>query len=154
MCSFMACSSDTPRLLLNQSQILVNENQYVAAQLLLKQIIEDYPDSDEAVKAKADIFYINKRLEKDLNGRIQSTQKSLDNIITAINRYSTDKKKLPRNLNELYPYYLNQIPLDGWGHPFFYTPSENLKDGSYRLFSMGAASKPIPFDQLDSKFKN
>ncbi|MEY3314815.1 MAG: type II secretion system protein GspG [Holophagaceae bacterium] len=144
----LGCSSDTPRLLLDQSRILTNENQYKAAQVLLNQIITDYPNSDEATKAKAELFFVTKRLDKDFDNRMLETRRSMIRIVIAIERYRTDKKKLPSTLNELYPQYLSTLPLDGWGHPFFYTLNSKSEEFPYRVFSMGSESKPIPFNLL------
>lgn len=143
------CSPNNAQLLLNQSKGLINENQYHAAQILLEQVIAENPNTDEATKAKAELFFVTKRLQKEFDNRMSDTERSMTKIVGAVERYRTDKKKLPATLKDLYPYYLNPIPLDGWGHPFFYTQRVESAKYAYRVFSFGARSKPIPLDQLD-----
>lgn len=147
--AILGCSSGTAKLLLSQSRTLINENQYLAAQVLLNGIITDYPNTEEATKAKAELFFVNKRLEKDFDNRMLETKRSITRIVSAIERYRSDKKKLPATLNDLYPQYLNPIPLDAWKHPFFYTLNAVSKEFSYQVFSMGAEAKPIPHNLLD-----
>lgn len=99
--AILGCSSGTAKLLLSQSRTLINENQYLAAQVLLNRIITDYPNTEEATKAKAELFFVNKRLEKDFDNRMLETKRSITRIVSAIERYRSDKKKLPATLNDL-----------------------------------------------------
>lgn len=61
-------------------------------------------------------------------------------ISTAIERYKTDRRKLPSSLKELTlklpnkAAYLSKLPQDPWGHDYFYFYNEN---GSYVLGTYG-----------------
>jgi general secretion pathway protein G len=88
---------------------------------------------------------IQRNLKKS---KVSETKLIMNNIIQALNQYSTDCGKIPKSLEGLVTApgdcsnwgpeaYLKKLPKDGWKNDFVYTP----KGSNYELKSFGSDGK-------------
>ncbi len=133
----LGCSSDEdPRLPTQLYEDALQKNQAGqgdAARLMMERIVQQFPGTDAANKARKDIYQIESLQKKELAQRQQEVRAAMKRATDALSRFKTKTGEYPQNLRDLVPEYLEQIPLTPWGHPFLYrayvgVPMEDLTD--------------------------
>jgi len=117
------CSSEDPRLpgnLYEEARKLNLEGRSLEARAMMRQLTQQYPDSDAAQQAKRDLFLLDAFVARDISDRQKQVRASMKRITDALIRYKGKKGEYPSSLQELVPEYLDQVPETPWGHPFLY----------------------------------
>jgi general secretion pathway protein G len=85
-----------------------------------------------------------------LKGKTTGATTQLSAFATSIDLFEVDNGHYPKTLNDLmvqprdatsWHQYMEQIPLDPWGHPYVYTCPGKHRPNSYDLMSMGPDGK-------------
>lgn len=103
-----------------RAQDHVERAEFVEAVALLDEILERYPDTDVARKARAELS-----LYRGLSNAVETyaARRVYDQMILtarAIYRFEADRGAWPRSLSDLAPRYLAEAPIDPWGRPLGY----------------------------------
>ena len=117
------CSSEDPRLpanLYEEARKLNVEGRSLEARAIMRQLTQQYPDSDAAQQARRDLFLLDAFVARDQSDRQKQVRAALKRIADALTRYKGRKGEYPASLQELVPEYLDQVPETPWKHPFFY----------------------------------
>ncbi len=130
------CNAEDPRLptQLYEDAVQKNQaNQGAAAKLMMQRIVQQYPESEAATKARKDLYLIESMQKKELGERQQTVKQGLKRVTDALSRYKTKKGEFPGSLTDLVPDYLESVPETPWGHPFLYrayvgVPMEDVTD--------------------------
>lgn len=119
-----ACGpTEDPRLpggLYEEARQLNVSNKGPEAKALMQDLIARYPDSEPAMQARKDLFFINAMIERDIADRQKATRLAIRRVMDALTRYREQKGEYPESLQDLVPEYLEQVPMAAWGHPFLY----------------------------------
>jgi hypothetical protein len=161
--TLVGCTSEDPRLpahLYEEARKLQVEGQSLEARAMMKQLMERHPDTEAALQAKRDLYFIEAMVNRDIADRHKLIRAAMKRITDALIRYKAKKAEYPQSLDSLVPNYLDQVPEAPWGHPFLYRPYvtrpiENLlttrgptkqrfntKLDGYYLVSLGIDLKP------------
>lgn len=161
--SLLGCQSEDRRLpqkLLDEASELSRKGRPQEAKAVLERITGRYADSPEARQAAQDIFIIDGVIKRELREKQRQVRAAMQRTMHALTRYKTKNSEYPRELTQLFPEYLDQVPESPWGHPFFYRPFVpvpiedvpnrkggytqrlNLKLESYHLACLGTDIKP------------
>ena len=119
----VGCSAEDPRLpgnLYEEARKMNLEGRSLEARAMMKQLAEQYPDSDAAQQAKRDLFLIEAFANRDIADRHKQVRVALKRVSDALIRYRAKRGEYPGTLSDLVPEYLDQIPEAPWGHPFLY----------------------------------
>lgn len=101
---------------------------------LLQKIIDDYPDTPIAAKARDQIVVYRGLAHAVQSYPSRRAHELMVQISRAIEAYKSETHRAPPRLEDLVPGKLASIPADPWGHPFAYEA-----DGrGYRLRCLGA----------------
>lgn len=117
------CSSEDPRLPANiyeEARKLNLEGRSLEARAMMRQLTQQYPDSDAAQQARRDLFLLDAFVARDQADRQKQVRAAMRRIADALTRYRGKKGEYPASLQELVPEYLDQVPDTPWRHPFFY----------------------------------
>jgi hypothetical protein len=95
----------------------------------LQKIIDEYPDSKIAAKAREQIVVYRGLVTAVDSYPMRRARELMVQIARAIESYRKEHGQAPAALADLVPGKLAEIPSDPWGRPFVYEPSGR----SYRL---------------------
>ena len=95
----------------------------------LQKIIDQYPDSEIAAKARQQIVVYRGLVSAVESYPMRRSRELMVQIARAIENFRREHDRVPAALSDLVPGKLSEIPEDPWGHPFVYEPAGR----SYRL---------------------
>jgi len=119
------CRSEDPRLpqKLYEEAIRMNqEGRNQEAQVLMKQLAAQFPDSQPGQQATKDLYTLEALLRQDLREKQKQLHSGMKRVADALTRYKGNHGEYPRFLSFLVPDYLDQAPETPWKHPYFYRP--------------------------------
>jgi len=119
------CRSEDPRLpqKLYEEAIRMNqEGRNQEAQILMKQLAAQFPDSQPGQQATKDLYTLEALLRQDLKEKQKQLHSGMKRVADALTRYKGNHGEYPRFLSSLAPEYLEQAPETPWKHPYFYRP--------------------------------
>ena len=131
-----ACNGEDPRLpaQLYEDAVQKNQaNQGAAAKLMMQRIVQQFPESEAATRARKDLYLIESLQKKELSERQQTIRIGMKRVMDALTRFKSKKGEFPSGLSDLVPEYLESVPETPWGHPFLYrafvgVPMEDVTD--------------------------
>lgn len=95
----------------------------------LQKLIDQYPDSEVAARAREQIVVYRGLVNAVESYPIRRSRELMVQIARAIESFRRENGKAPAALSDLVPAKLAEIPADPWGHAFVYEPAGR----SYRL---------------------
>lgn len=110
----------------------------------LQKLIDQYPDSEIAGKAREQIVVYRGLVSAVESYPLRRARELMVPIARAIESYRREKGKAPASLADLVPGKLAEIPNDPWGHAFVYEPAGR----GYRL-----RCKDQPLLVVDGEFR-
>ena len=119
------CRSEDPRLpqkLYEEAIRLNQEGRNQEAQVLMKQLAAQFPDSQPGQQATKDLYTLEALLRQDLREKQKQLHSGMKRVADALTRYKGNHGEYPRFLSFLVPEYLDQAPETPWKHPYFYRP--------------------------------
>ncbi len=138
-CLFAGCGSDERRAERMHRLALedLEEGNTAAAAARLEEILERYPSTEAAGRARARLELVRGLHEAVEKYPRRRTQDAMVEIGRALERFRASRRSYPATLDALLPSYLaDGIPADGWGNAILY----EVRPGGtgYRLVSHGA----------------
>jgi outer membrane protein assembly factor BamD (BamD/ComL family) len=104
----------------------------------LQKLIDTYPDSRIAEKARAQIIVYRGLANAVENYPVRRSRELMVQIARAIESFRKENARAPASLEELVPAKLTSVPNDPWGRPFRYETTAR----GYRLSCRGAEGAP------------
>ena len=95
----------------------------------LQKLIDQYPDSEVAAKAREQIVIYRGLVSAVESYPLRRSRELMVQIARAIESFRRENGRAPAALSDLVPGKLAEIPDDPWGHAFVYEPAGR----SYRL---------------------
>lgn len=112
----------------------VEKGDTAAAVDLLQKLIDEYPESEVAAKARDQIVVYRGLAHAVQNYPLRRAHDLMVQVARAIELFHAETGRLPSSLAELVPAKLESVPADPWGRALDYAASGH----SYRLRCMGA----------------
>lgn len=109
-----------------------------AAIVLMQKILDDYPDTSAAKKARDQIVVYRGLAHAVEAYPTRRARELMVRVARAVEAYKHEKGRPPASLADLVPRRLAAVPDDPWGRPFAYAVSGR----SYRLRCDGADGAP------------
>jgi general secretion pathway protein G len=78
--------------------------------------------------------------EKPTRAKVELTKAAIAKLKGEVELYKADKDRYPETLQDLVPKYMDEVPKDGWNHPFVYRPQGTR--GAYDIVSLGEDGLP------------
>lgn len=138
-CVLAGCGSDERRAERMHRLALedLEEGKTDAAAARLEEILERYPSTEAADRARARLKLVRGLHEAVEKYPRRRTQDAMVEIGRALERYRASRRAYPETLDALLPSYLaDGIPPDGWGNAILYEARPG--GAGYRLVSHGA----------------
>jgi outer membrane protein assembly factor BamD (BamD/ComL family) len=104
----------------------------------LQKIIDTFPDSRIAEKARAQIVVYRGLANAVENYPVRRARELMVQISRAIESFRRDNRRAPATLDDLVPAKLASIPNDPWDRPFLYETTAR----GYRLRCLGVSGAP------------
>lgn len=132
----MSCGGDERRAerLWRQAIELVEKGDTQGAVDRLQRLIDTFPDSQVAAKAREQIVVYRGLATAVQNYPLRRARESMVQIARAIETFRREMGHPPATLDDLVPTNLAILPTDPWGRPFLYETTS----GGYRLRYQGA----------------
>jgi hypothetical protein len=93
------------------------------AKALMEEIARRYPEQQEGMSAKQQIFILDVMLSHQMEDEKKQVRNAVRATVDALSRYKARNGEYPPSLLRLVPDYgLEQIPMTPWKHPLFYRP--------------------------------
>jgi hypothetical protein len=119
----------------------LDEGNTEAASAHLREIVERYPATEAATKARKRLALVQGLHEAVEKYPRRRTQDAMVEIGRALERFRAQKRAYPSALEELVPTFLPEgVPPDGWGRPVAY--EARVGGRGYRMVSSGADGFP------------
>ena len=118
----------------------VDEGKLEEAIALYQQVIDRYPDSDAARRARRQIVLYRGLDEAVQRFPLREARDLMVKTARAIQRYKGRHRRSPESLDRLLPDLLAEPPIDPWGRALVY---ERTSEGrGYRLACYGSDGRP------------
>jgi len=104
----------------------------------LQKIIDEYPDTRVAEKAREQIVVYKGLATAVQDYPVRRARELMVQIARASESFRRENGRTPASLDELVPTKIASIPNDPWGHPFVYAATAS----GYRLTCQGADGAP------------
>ena len=104
----------------------------------LQRILDDYPDTEIAAKARRQILLYRGLENAVLSYPTRRAREVMVQVARAIESYRARERRVPTTLHDLVPSRLASIPNDPWNRALLYEP----RGRGYRLRCQGADGAP------------
>lgn len=121
----LGCDSEDPKLptqLYDEARAANLAGKGLEAKVMMKQLIERFPDSPAAQQAKGDLIIIETLLKREQDQQLQRIRGDLRHLNDALSKFKAKKGEYPATLADLVPEFLDKVPEAPWGHPYLYRP--------------------------------
>jgi hypothetical protein len=113
---------------------LVAKGDTSGAVVELQRILDEYPDTEVAAKARKQIVLYRGLETAVLSYPSRRAREVMVQVARAIEGFKAKERRVPGTLDELVPKRLDAIPRDPWDHALEYQPRER----GYRLVCRGS----------------
>jgi hypothetical protein len=117
---------------------LVAKGDTSGAVVELQRILDEYPDTEVAVKARKQIVLYKGLESAVLSYPSRRAREVMVQVSRAVEAFRAGERRVPRTLDELVPRRLESVPRDPWEHALEYEP----RDRGYRLICRGSDGLP------------
>lgn len=104
----------------------------------LEEIVETWPETDAATRARRELQWIRDLQTAHKRGRWLAAVDAARRLANAAERYRLDRGAYPHDVSDLVPGYLDGPVRDPWGAEVLYRPG----GGGYTVVSLGADGVP------------
>ena len=104
----------------------------------LQRILDEYPDTDVAEKARKQIVLYRGLENAVLSYPTRRAREIMIQVARAIESFRARERRVPSTLDELVPRHLAEVPRDPWDHALVYEPRAR----GYGLRCRGADGAP------------
>lgn len=121
----LGCSGEDPKLpaqLYEEARMANLAGKGLEAKVMMKQLIERFPDSPSAQQAKGDLIIIETLLKREQDQQLQRVRGDLRHLNDALSKFRAKKGEYPGALADLVPEFVDKVPETPWGHPYLYRP--------------------------------
>jgi Type II secretion system (T2SS), protein G len=138
--AFVSCGGGERRAdrLWREAVDRAGNNDTEGAVRLMQKIIDDYPDTPVAAKARDQIVVYRGLAHAVQTYPMRRARELMVHVARAVETYRHQKGRPPASLDDLVPALLPALPQDPWGRPFRYA----LEGKTYRLHCDGADGVP------------
>ena len=137
---FLACHGPERRAerLWRHALDLVAKGDTSGAVVELQRILDEFPDTEVAAKARKQIVLYKGLESAVLSYPSRRAREVMVQVSRAVEAFRARERRVPRTLDELVPQRLESVPQDPWEHALEYEPRE----GGYRLICRGSDGAP------------
>jgi len=137
---FLACHGTERRAerLWRHALDLVAKGDTSGAVVELQRILDEYPDTEVAAKARRQIVLYKGLESAVLSYPSRRAREVMVQVSRAVEAFRAHERRVPRALDELVPGRLESVPQDPWDHALEYQPRER----GYRLICRGSDGAP------------